>query len=69
VPAIVQAMIAPRTPVSVPKRRGSRKTPDPIIEPTTIAVRVGRPTLSLACPVRGSVEVIGSLGPNGDVGH
>src|ERR1700753_1515218 len=40
-------MIAPRTPVSTPNRRGSRKTPDPIIEPTTIAVSVGRLTFSV----------------------
>src|SRR6185369_12573534 len=44
---MVQAMIAPRTPVSTPNRRGSRKTPDPIIEPTTIAVSVGRLTFSV----------------------
>jgi hypothetical protein len=41
---MVHAMIAPSTPVSVPNRRGSRNTPDPIIDPTTIAVSVGRLT-------------------------
>src|SRR3954452_20586336 len=40
VPAISQAMIAPSTPVSCAKRRGSEKTPAPTIEPTTIAVMV-----------------------------
>src|SRR5881227_2679332 len=44
---MAQAMIAPSTPVSVPNRRGNRKTPEPIIEPTTIAVSVGRLTFSV----------------------
>src|ERR1700752_3519472 len=44
---MVQAMIAPSTPVSTPNRRGSRKTPEPIIEPTTIEVSVGRLTFSV----------------------
>ena len=60
---VLGAIIAPSAPVSVPKRRGRRKTPDPIIEPTTIAVSVGRLTFSLACSVRGSVEVIGRPAP------
>jgi hypothetical protein len=42
----------------VPNRRGSRKTPAPIIEPTTMAVRVGRLTLSLDVSVEDAVEVI-----------
>jgi hypothetical protein len=54
---MVQAMIAPRTPVSSPNRRGNRKTPEPIIEPTTIAVRVGRLTFWLASSVFDSVVV------------
>src|SRR6478735_8184045 len=44
-PAMVQAIRAPATPVSTPKRRGSRNTPEPIIDPMTMAVRVGRLTL------------------------
>src|SRR6476661_6511450 len=63
VPATVHAMIAPSTPVSVPNRRGSRNTPDPIIEPTTIAVSVGRLTLSLERSVVGSVDVMGFVPP------
>src|SRR4051812_19634271 len=57
-PAMIHAMIAPSTPVSVPKRRGNRNTPDPIIEPTTIAVRVGRLTLSFDFSVDASVAVM-----------
>jgi hypothetical protein len=41
-PAIIQAMIAPATPVADPNRAGREKTPAPIIEPTTMAVSVGR---------------------------
>ncbi len=41
---MAHAMIAPSTPVSVPNRLGNRNTPDPIIEPTTLAVRVGKLT-------------------------
>jgi hypothetical protein len=48
----------PGTPVSVPNRRGNRKTAEPVIDPTTIAVNVGRLTLSSFCWVGGSVEVI-----------
>ena len=51
---MVHAMMAPSTPVSVPNRRGSRNTPDPIIDPTTMAVRVGRLTLSLDFSVEDS---------------
>ena len=41
VPATIQAMIAPATPVAVANRVGSEKTPAPTIDPTTIAVSVG----------------------------
>jgi hypothetical protein len=51
-------MIAPSTPVSTPKRRGSRNTPDQIIEPTTIAVSVGRLTFAVAWSGCDSVLVI-----------
>ena len=54
-------MIAPSTPVSVPNRRGKRKTPDPIIEPTTIAVSVGRLTFWSLFGVAVSVSVIDPL--------
>ena len=57
-PAMVQAMTAPRTPVSAPNRRGSRKTPEPIIDPMTIAVSVGRLTFSLLASVGVSVVVM-----------
>ena len=43
-PAMAQAIIAPSAPVSAPNRRGRTKTPEPTIDPTTIAVRV--PTLT-----------------------
>ena len=43
-------MIAPSTPVSVPNLRGRRKTPDPIIDPTTIAVSVGQTDLLVGGP-------------------
>jgi hypothetical protein len=58
-PAMAHAMSAPSTPVSVPNRRGSRKTPDPIIDPTTIAVSVRRLTLSPADFCSVSVALIG----------
>src|SRR5262249_44339116 len=41
-PATAQAISAPNTPVALPNRRGSMKMPDPIIDPTTMAVRAGR---------------------------
>ncbi len=66
-PAIVQAMIAPITPVSVAKRRGNRNTPDPIIEPTTIAVSVGRLTFASDFAAVASVSVI-YLTPASSVG-
>lgn len=40
VPAIVHAISAPSTPVWAPNRRGNTNTPDPTMEPTTIAVSV-----------------------------
>src|ERR1700742_1978765 len=36
-----QAMIAPKGPVAFPKTRGSENMPDPTMDPTTIAVRMG----------------------------
>jgi len=39
--AITQAMSAPKTPVAPAKRDGSVKMPDPIIDPTTIAISAG----------------------------
>ena len=48
-----------RNPMTVARPTSSRL----IIEPTTIAVSVGRLTFSFACSVRGSVEVIGQPGP------
>ena len=59
-PAIAHAISAPATPVSRPKRRGSRKTPDPIIDPTTMAVSVGRLTLS-DCVTADSLVAINHL--------
>ena len=43
------------------KRRGSRKTPDPIIDQTTMAVSVGRLTLSSALAGGESVVVIAAF--------
>jgi hypothetical protein len=40
VPAMIQAMVAPSTPVAEPKLLGSVKTPAPTIEPTTIPTSV-----------------------------
>jgi hypothetical protein len=40
VPAMIQAMIAPSTPVAEPKLLGSVKTPPPTMEPTTIPTSV-----------------------------
>lgn len=65
VPAIVHAISAPHTPVSVAKRRGKENTPAPTIPPTTIAVRV--PTLTRPSPAdavpgsTGSVSATASL--------
>src|SRR3954454_22699442 len=42
VPATAQAIDEPRMPVATPNRAGSEKTPAPTMEPTTIAVSVGR---------------------------
>ncbi len=39
--AITQAISAPKTPVAPAKRDGSVKIPDPIIEPTTMAISAG----------------------------
>ena len=39
VPAIAQAMIAPKGPVAVANRPGRLKMPAPTIEPTTMPVR------------------------------
>jgi len=39
--AITQAISAPYTPVAPANRDGSVKMPDPIIEPTTIAISAG----------------------------
>ena len=58
VPAMVHAISAPKTPVSAPNRRGSKKTPAPTIEPTTIAVSVGRLTFSLLASAGVSVVVM-----------
>ena len=58
---MVQAMIAPNTPVSVPNRLGSRNTPEPIIDPITIAVSVGRLTFPLVGSADASVLVINRL--------
>ena len=38
VPAIIQAMTAPKGPVALAKVRGSEKMPAPTMPPTTIAV-------------------------------
>jgi hypothetical protein len=38
VPAIAQAMIAPKGPVAAPNRPGRLKMPAPTMDPTTIAV-------------------------------
>src|SRR5262249_58782413 len=40
-PAMIQAISAPKPPVWLPNRRGSMKMPDPIIDPTTMAVSAG----------------------------
>jgi hypothetical protein len=40
VPAITQAISAPKTPVARAKLRGREKTPAPTIDPTTIAISV-----------------------------
>src|SRR5262245_7107848 len=40
--AIIHAMIAPKGPVAAANVRGSEKIPAPTIDPTTIAVNVGR---------------------------
>jgi hypothetical protein len=41
----------------VPNLRGSRKTPEPIIDPTTMAVSVGRLTFCSDVPVDASALV------------
>ncbi|MOA09636.1 hypothetical protein D3C78_1294860 [compost metagenome] len=49
VPAITQAMIAPKGPVADPKRPGRLKIPAPTMEPTTIAVSENN--VSFCCDV------------------
>src|SRR5699024_2394300 len=44
-PATAQAMSDPRIPVATPNRAGSENTPAPTIDPTTMAVSVGRDIL------------------------
>ncbi len=73
VPAIARAISAPATPVSAAKRPGSENTPAPTIDPTTMAVRVNRPTFAVGGDVRStseaaacdmpSLRVAGRLGP------
>ena len=49
VPAMIQAMMAPSTPVAEPKLLGSVKTPPPTIEPMTIPTSVGTETFFGVC--------------------
>lgn len=56
VPAIAQAISAPATPVSSAKRPGSENTPAPTIDPTTMEVRVSRPTFAAGGAVLSTSE-------------
>jgi hypothetical protein len=53
---MIQAMMAPSTPVAEPKLLGSVKTPPPTIEPMTIPTSVGTETFCCVCR---SVDSIG----------
>ena len=53
-PAMSQAMTAPRGPVACAKVLGSEKMPAPIIPPTTMAVSAIRDIFLSACAIDGA---------------
>jgi hypothetical protein len=53
---MTRATSAPATPVSLPNRWGSEKTPAPTIDPTTMAVRVASVTFWAVCAVVSAIS-------------